>query len=46
MLAVQVQALLQQVRSLKRPEGNLCQRIAELQAQVSQSPSAWNWGKQ
>ena len=42
MVPLQVQALLQQVGCLKQTEGNLCQRIAELQAQASQSPSAWH----
>ena len=37
-----MQALLLQVGCLKQTEGNLCQRIAELQAQASQSPSAWH----
>ena len=35
-----MQALLQQVRCLKQTEGDLCQRVAELQAQASPSPSA------
>lgn len=42
MMPLQVQALLQQVRCLKQTEGKLCQRIAELQSQASQSPSAWH----
>ncbi len=40
MVPLQVQALLQQVRCLKQTEGNLRQRIAELQTQASQSRSA------
>ena len=46
MVPLQVQALLQQVRCLKQTEGNLRQRIAELQTQASQSPSAGQRGGQ